>query len=447
MTIDKLNEISRIDLDLHSTSLNYNPLVHLDLSTDVIIKALISYEQKGRFLVENELLTVVLDNLGNEKTRRFKFDAYFERCKGRRVIRFDRKTNGDILKIVFDDVKFYYAISFPNNGKDFERLKQKVKELPNCRWNATAQHWGVPSTFEKEVLKFGRENRFLFKFEGSLFANNSHLVSLERSEIPKGLSFCDGRLSNKQDYIFNKDFWWCNGQPCYEKCDSIHCSDDWENYTLLDFCEILKLNTDSANKINEIISFGQYIQFTGLINRFNNLLEKLYCNDCKEILYPVENAHFAAHSVLRFKCANVNCTNKEEIYLNHCLNGQCNAIIDSRISKKCSNGLHICDNCGSCCSNDQMERRLNNLITVGGYIHSQLQKCVNEKLGHLERADYFCHKCATKMIEIKDDVFHCSQCNVMYDTKKYKMNRPLKEKVATHYPSKNLEDDIHDLIF
>jgi ribosomal protein L37AE/L43A len=177
--------------------------------------------------------------------------------------------------------------------------------------------------------------------------------------------------------------------------------------------------------MNDFIPKGHYYQFIGLINRFNRLLEKIYCHECNEILHPVDTSHFAAHTVVRFCCENDKCgQHKKEVYLNHCLNGQCNFIVDSRVSKSCKNGLYICENCGSCCSHSMLQRRLTNLQTTGGYIHQNLIKCVNEKLGHLERAEYFCYKCKDEMQETSTDIFVCNKCNVKYDTTKYKINRP-----------------------
>lgn len=425
LTVDKLDELSRADLDLLRNSLNFHPSIQIDISTDVIIKVLTSYSRTKKFLTESELLTVVLENLKNDKTKRLKLATYFETCKGRKVVSFDRKTNGDIEKNVYGD-KFYFAISFPISGTDFRQLRERVKQLPKCKWNPELNHWGVPSTYEKDVVTFAKINRFSFKYDGSEYENNPHLLSYKRSEIPTGISYCDGRLSNEPHRTFKNVFWWCAGRVCFEKCESIHSIDDWENYTLLDFCEILKLSTDSTNRTKDLIANGFYYQFIGLINRFNNLLDKLYCNDCNEILYPVENSHFAAYSVVRFHCVNSKCSNNTEIYLNHCLNGQCNSIIDSRISKRCSNGLYICDHCGSCCSHEMLERRLKNLKATGGFIHPNLKMCVEEKLGHLERAEYFCYKCEKKMVETEHDIFHCNNCDVIYDTSIYNFKRPQK---------------------
>lgn len=49
LTIEKLNELARFDLDLYKTNLKFNPDIPIDISTDVVIKALLSYQQNQRF--------------------------------------------------------------------------------------------------------------------------------------------------------------------------------------------------------------------------------------------------------------------------------------------------------------------------------------------------------------------------------------------------------------
>lgn len=453
LTVEKLNELTRFDLDLYKTNLNFNPDIAVDISTDVVIKALLSYSKTQRFFVESELLTIILNDLKLDKTRRFRLSNYFENCLGRQTAKFNWSRDGEIKKVNYGNSQFYFAISFStgetkwvNNrwggrevyspNPNFENLKEAVKKLPTVKWNPNEKHWGVTSQHETEVLNFAKEQRFFLDFEGSNYANNTHLADFKREEIPNGISFCEGRLANRPHEMFKKEFWWCGGQPCFSKCETIHSQEEWEKYTLLDFCEILGFNTDETNKMGDYISKGNYYQFIALINRFNRLLDKLYCCDCNHILYPSDfgTGHFAAHTIVRFQCRNESCTNNDEIYLNHCLNGQCNCIIDSRVSKRCDNGLFICDNCGSCCSHNMLERRLANLKLTGGYIHENLVKCVSEKLGHLERGEYFCYKCKAEMAEVDNDIFQCSNCNVKYDTTKYKFERPhihLRQRKAT----------------
>ncbi|OZI05349.1 hypothetical protein BWI93_25920 [Siphonobacter sp. BAB-5385] len=472
LTIEKLNELTRFDLDLYKTNLKFNPDIPIDISTYVVIKALFSYQQHNRFFVESELLTVVLNDLKLDKTRRFRLLNYFENCLGRQTANFNWSREGEIKKVNYGNNQFYFAISFPMGDKhwvhnrwgdrevyspnpNFENLKKLVKRISGVKWNPNEKHWGVPSQYETEVLSFAKAQRFFLDFEGSKYANNIHLVDFKREDIPNGILFCEGRLANKPHELFKKEFWWCGGQPCFSKCETIHITDEWEKYTLLDFCEILNLNTDETNKMGDYIPKGHYYQFIALINRFNRLLDKLYCQDCNHILYPSDfgTSHFAAHTMVRFQCRNEACSNNDEIYLNHCLNGQCNCIIDSRVSKKCDNGLFICDNCGSCCSHKMLERRLSNLKLNGGYIHNSLVKCVNEKLGHLEKAEYFCYKCKSKMTETSNDIFQCLNCNVKYDTTKYKFKRPhihlrqTRETTGNNGKSDELNDDDFDFPF
>ncbi|MEJ7677892.1 MAG: hypothetical protein WKG06_08500 [Segetibacter sp.] len=127
-------------------------------------------------------------------------------------------------------------------------------------------------------------------------------------------------MSNKVDKLFKSEFWRCANKECYGNCETHHNHEKWMYYTLVDFCEILGLNTNETNRLGDFIPKGHYYQFIGLINRFNRLLEKLYCEECSEILHPVDIANFAAHTVVRFCCENDKCgQHKKEVYLNHCL--------------------------------------------------------------------------------------------------------------------------------
>ncbi|MDL2289845.1 cold shock domain-containing protein [Paludibacteraceae bacterium OttesenSCG-928-F17] len=452
LTIERLNELNRFDLDLYQNNLDVNPEISVDVSTDVVIQALSSYKEKKCFLVESELLNIVLKDLELDKTRRFKLEHYFEKCLGRLSAEFNWERNGGITKVPFGENQFYYAITIPvgdseyiynrRGGYDhfvknprFEELKEAVKLLPGRKWNKENGHWGIPSRYEEDVLKFAKKYRFYLDFEGSNYENNTHLaefkrtikqksIGIEVSNIPNGIQFCEGRLANKPDNLFKKEFWWCMRELCFGKCETLHSAQEWEKYTLLDFCEILGLDTDERNDRSEFIPKGHYYQFISLINRFNRLLEKLYCKDCNQILYPLETSHFAAYTVVRFKCANEDCSNNDVVYLNHCLNGKCSNIIDSRDSKKCENGLFICDSCGSCCSHDMLTRRLTNLRATGGHVHENLIKCVDDKLGHLERGEYFCYRCGKIMSEEETDIFHCHDCDIKYDTAKFRFSRP-----------------------
>ncbi len=169
----------------------------------------------------------------------------------------------------------------------------------------------------------------------------------------------------------------------------------------------------------------------------------MYCRDCNEILYPMQTSNFAAHNVVTFQCVNPKCLNRDEIYLNHCLNRQCNSIIDSRVSKKCNNNLYICDNCGCCCSNDMFQRRFNNLKLAGSNIPLNLMQCIEKKLGHRDKEEYFCYRCGDEMNEIRSKIFHCKTCNIDFDTLSYKTKKRSKNSTLINDIESNfLEDEM-----
>lgn len=443
LTVEKLTQLTRIDFDIFSLSQEHHPDVPLDISVDIVIEAIKSFSENEKFLFDSELLAIVIKDLTLNKKYKFKIKGLFEECPGRYEAEFNWNRNGEVSKIPFGNNQYYFAIQFSpgkhvhtNNrwggyerfvpNENFKALKEAVKLLPGRKWNPNEQHWGVPSQHEEKVMQFARENRFFIDLEGSNYANNTHLAELKRTDVPNGITYCEGRLANNKHQMFNREFWWCANQPCFSNCQTVHESESWQKYTLLDFMTILGFNLDDGNRVGDYIEKGKYFQFISTINRFNRLLERMYCEECTHILFPIEDSHFAHHRVVRFHCENTDCSQlHNEIYLHHCLNGKCNGIIDSRKSKKCLNGLYICsnENCGCCCSHDMMNRRLSNLQSTDGYIHENLRNAVENKLGHLERAEHFCYKCGEMMDELGDDIFQCQSCSIQYDVSNNRFER------------------------
>lgn len=215
------------------------------------------------------------------------------------------------------------------------------------------------------------------------------VVTIVRSKnTPSGVVYCEGRKSPNLDRSHQKPFWWCRNSMCFEPCRSDHGNEDWKNYTLKDFLRILKIPIEDE----------MYGSFLGWINRINTLLSRLNCRGCKKILKPKNQANYSFYRVNSFICDNNDCNHKETVYLNHCLNGKCQHLIDSRDSVKCENGMFICSNpkCGDCCSTEVFAKRINNLKINGRPVPDRIQYIVDHDLGHKGKVS-FCFKCGSEM--------------------------------------------------
>jgi cold shock CspA family protein len=371
----------------------------------------------------------------------------------------------------------YYGQShtYFRKNDNFDNLVSQVELLPGGKWNPKENHWGIPAKYKDQVFEFAKMNGFYINLSDKKhYENNKHLLSFSRQyiigrerdkiiwqkNIPNGITYCEGRKANKEHKTIGKDFWWCANQECFKNCVTEHHSQEyennilakrkrnsdlvtsffsnilatneekeekaridkeiWEEYTLLDFLKILKINVDEDNGFDKIEN-GHYFKFLGHINAFNRLLARLYCKECDSMLYPKNSSHFALYTDVRFYCIEETCSKQhQEVYLNHCLYGECKTIIDSRVSKRCKHGLYVCKNCGTCCSEEFFNRRLKNLKKVGGYIHPELIFNVENKNGHLEKKEYYCYKCASMMTEEDSSSYRCTDCNVHYNLKKFK---------------------------
>jgi hypothetical protein len=453
--LNKLDEITRADINLYLENEKFCDDFILDISTHTVIECLKSFQEKENFKFESDL---ILKDLRRNSKQKFKIGKYFDYCKGRLTSKFNWHTEGTICEINYQPDKFYYAISFKigehvkargyqgyytyfEKNYNFDYFIEEVKKIPKAKWNAKENHWGVLSQYKDEVYSFARKNNFFIKLKNNKhYENNTHFAeftrnigfgkdSAEKLNIPNGIIFCEGRKANKLHSTFNKEFWWCSNQECLQNSIEDHLKDDyisnhnkeiWEDFTLLDMMKILHFKTDDYNYFDLIVD-GHYYKLLGHINAFNRLLKHLYCDECNNLLYPVNISHFALYTDVRFHCIYENCSKKRiEIYLNKCLFGECEAIIDSRISNKCEYNMIICSNCGTCCSEEFFKRRLQSLQNVGGYIHDELIYNVENNNGHLEKKEYYCYKCQGMMTEINSLKYGCAKCDITYDLAKFK---------------------------
>ncbi len=230
----------------------------------------------------------------------------------------------------------------------------------------------------------------------------NYLLDKKDHLLPRFSTFCDGRkastLCKKSDFTF----WWCENNQCYDMCRKLHSTAQWQDYTLEDALTILKIPYSQI----------QYEYLLNTINRVNRFLEHLSCRSCKTILKPVGKSNFAFYGVTMFSCKNSECAEKsKEIYLSHCLNGNCQDIIDGRDSVRCKTegfneecGWYICNNCHACCSSEKLSARK--------WILEQNNRTYNCHIeGHRDRGIMCCNDCGDEMFEPNTNELFSKQLN------------------------------------
>lgn len=175
-----------------------------------------------------------------------------------------------------------------------------------------------------------------------------------------GTIFCEGRFwktGNFYTKTYNKfkfprqssigDFYWCRGDYCAKKnnlCDTTRPFYEW---TLLEIAQVFNIQIQE-----EVVSM-----LSGWVNRMNEIVERLFCRTCKNILRPkpFSPKKLGFYAVPVFECVNSNCIDLGKgIRFTHCNNSKCNNILDSRECESCktSEKGHIglkCNKCGEPC--------------------------------------------------------------------------------------------------
>lgn len=442
VTAGRLREISRIDTDLSDLAAQHLG-VQLDLSAEVLIQSLVRLQQEGTFSMEGDLLRFAYAGLAGDPDRPLALTAYglFDGCPGRMEDEFapPEWERGKIVDGGGEDAP--YRILF---GYDPE-LVAAVKRLPGRRYDPETKTWTVPREQEPALRAFSSEYGFPFEKEGVGFKTaNKHFFRFRRTSRPTGVTYCEGRAAPQPHKFHDRPFWWCANRFCFqnheerdgedavesltfedllaqERDDRAAPSDEeaWEAYTLLDLIGILGYDCDERRKGGEVIPQGEYYKFVGTVNRFQRLLEHLQCRSCDGALYPAETSNYGYYRVTQFWCDDERCSGyHERVYLHHCLNGKCNAIIDSRDTHQCPNGWWICTNeaCGCCCSHKTNMRRRDNLQETRGFVPAALADEVDAGSGHLEQGVAFCYGCGGEMNEdARTGRFHCRPCGIFYD--------------------------------
>ncbi|GAA4000933.1 hypothetical protein GCM10022408_10120 [Hymenobacter fastidiosus] len=371
--------------------------VRLDYTVDLVLTTLMMLKTQLCFPQERDILDFVAKYVGEEVKELPTFIDFFEKCTGR----------GESLQV---------------KDKAADKGKAYTEEFGCLEGTADTKRVFIDGVgYGVAGGAFYKDGKRIKVLKWETKEAHSYIVNPRRDNAPIGVKCCEGRQSNKLDKESNMPFSWCRGFPCFgpnQVADKP--SIRWKSYVLRDFINILGLPFD----------LERYYSFIGTLNRVNQLLERLKCQSCQRILRPVGNSDFHLYRVTRFHCTHSECSNKEEVYLSTCLNGRCQLIIDSRISKRCTyhdlgydwTGPYICSNCGGCCSKQMIESRKATLERVYQpnqlATNSQYHLLVNQlskKLYHADIQVNFCYKCQGKMEEIgRQGDYGCPKCNTRY---------------------------------
>ena len=413
LTVQDINKIETFDIDTYiefgkPESINYN----LDIVIKLLTKANEFQRNKEHYnqhtlcnFIADFICKYLKENSDYLKT----IELPIENCPGRTSI-VRKSENESYIRLRGKNYKVYdlyqgYSIlpetKYSSGGLKLHYRKGIFAKGIKCCIEITYFRENYNG---EDKIKYGNcilYNDKKYKFEW-LKDQNEYLIVPDVAPT----KYCEGRKSQKPCNLSSQEFWWCYGKKCMKANQNATNQENWENYTLRDFFRILNI------EVSEEVYYG----FIGEINRMNRLIKRLNCKECNSILRPLNQSHFGFYRVSRFECTNQDCSSeKVEIYLTHCLNGRCNNIIDSRVAKKCPNGFIICDKCGSCCSNSQFHRRINNLQKTGNLIPNKTYELAKGKKGHLEELKCYCYSCQNLMTEDKYGNQKCDRCKIEYN--------------------------------
>lgn len=273
-----------------------------------------------------------------------------------------------------------------------QRLSLIKQNIPSCQYDVNTRTWNAASNTYMNVIQFAKEQQAILSWEND--TQHHYCFNNLTFDINKPF-FCEGRYWENMHKKLPG--WWCYGGACYK--NNIHQHSKREEYTLYDFIYILQLQEtlDYKDTKGYIVPNGNYVRFMSVLNWFNRAQTHLYCKECGKVLEPYYISNFHAYTITEFECRNPICRQKNiKIYLNHCFNGECHNIIDSRETKQCPNGKYICKSCGVCCSSYMFRNKMatSNLQTL-----------------HWENQEFYCPLCGERLIQVTQSKYKCSNDN------------------------------------
>ncbi|MFC0820992.1 hypothetical protein [Moraxella marmotae] len=302
-----------------------------DYSTKVVFKLLENLahnHKKGKFTLRNDILKEIEKaNLIECADNILELKGYFGLCPGRVSERYYLVENTQ----PFDNQITLLGYGKVIDGKQYYYVRECKEKLGIRKQNAKIRNdkWLVDKTTGNYNLTDGE---------------------IENQDV----KICDGRWSiNKKTGNYNLTdgemrFAWCKNKKCIQPAYFLQNLENWRNYTLLDFLNILQIPY-YQNDI-EI--------FYATINHVNIFLKHLNCEGCGRLLKPKDPSNYSFYRVNTFFCDNFLCSNPDkDVYISHCANGKCDGIIDSRYSTRCENNWVICEQCFACCDGEKLKNR------------------------------------------------------------------------------------------
>lgn len=355
------NKLVTPELFSQFEDLSNSPYLNLDVK--IALYVVNSLKKNNQFINDKTIFELVSQRLNENVNELLKIDNLVDKCKGKtwRALKFDEKK------------KETWSVSI--NGHNFFVKDDAI----------SINYTSYPLNKENKSVCI---NGIYYNFKWVKDNNN---CNIKNYGVPEGVTFCDA-IKSQFDETLNMNFFWCCNSKCYNPCQKDYNPFQWESYTLRDFIKILKIPFND----------NLYYRFVSVINRVNRLLEKLKCKSCNKLMRDAKTSEFAFYRVNTFHCTDFNCSEyHKSVYLTHCLNWKCLNVIDSRISKTCTNGWYICDKCDNCCSQEKIDSRYKNLLTNAAFNpnnprHQKLKFQVDNKLGHLEKEEIYDFRTGTQ---------------------------------------------------
>ena len=264
-----------------------------------------------------------------------------------------------------------------------ERLKELFGDTLECDYDQSKLRTALTDTLYRADAK-----------------RNECFVVSEKTYQERRRIYCTPVLSERQALLTKRKFAICRNDICFKTC--IKKNPKWTEYKLIHLLEIIGYEILEETEAG-FIPNKVYSQFGIQINKAVGFYKRLVCRECGHLLFPVKSNPNSPQGLEynRIMCLSPSCSeHRKPVYLSFCHTCK-KGLIDSRDSKTCPNGLHICPECSSCCSNAFFDAQVEKRSRSGLPVPASWAKRIGH--GHLERGMIFCHKCGSQKVDVHAD--------------------------------------------